>query len=1285
MRERELIAQRFALEHLAGRGGMGEVYRARDVQSGELVALKLLRGDAGHETQRFLREGRVLEQLDHPAIVRHVAHGVTDSGELYLAMAWLDGEDLAARLDRGPLTVTETLAVATRACTALKVAHDAGIVHRDLKPHNLFLRGGEPHEATLLDFGIARVAMTQAKTRTGAMLGTPAYMSPEQARGEKALDERCDVWALGAVLYECLTGQPPFTGDNVMAILAKVLFEQPPALSDALPGAPAALSALIGRMLTRAVDERPRDMGGVLAALKVVETAPSPAAVEKALRLGGGEQRRLFVVLAAPAKRRDHGVEQTASPGFGSTAPSTPRLQLPWGVRERLAKDHRAQIEAVIDGSVVAALSSEGAASDAAARAARCALEIQAALPEAVLALATGRGVVSGALPVGDVIDRAARLLGDGREGARLRVDYGTAALLEGRFELHQEGDVHVLLGEAHAPETVRTLLGQPTPCIGRDRELATLSGVLAECINEPASRAVLVTAPPGTGKSRLRYEFSKLVARDGRAHVWLARGDPMSAGSAFGMLRQLIRQAAGIQSGDSLETARTRLTARVCGAVAKEQAPRVAAFLGELAGAPFEASLIELKTARANAALMADHTRRALEEWLAGECRDQPVVLVLEDLHWGDRATVAHLDSALEALRDLPLMVLALARPEVTQLFGAVWAARGMLALPLHELSKKACERLARQVLGDRAAPDIVERITALAQGNAFYLEELIRAVAEGRGAALPDSVLAMAQSRFEALDPKVRAVLRAGSVFGDRFWKEPALALASADEECLLGMVERELVELREPSRFMGHVELSFRHALLREAAYQALTEDDRRLAHRAAAEWLERAGETDAVLLAGHWLKAGQREKAAALYRRAAAQALEAGDFAAAIERAKLALECGLSGEARAAAELIEVEALRWGGNQIAFLDRGDALLPRLEHGSVQWLGLVADLSVMSWRLKGYLPSDLIHKSEALLGVDLAKVDRFAYLRAATRVVSQACIAMIHAKVEPLTERVLKLAADPSLQEPSVQAWVEQMRGFFGAATGDLSSAGRGFETSARLFDAIGDRRNALAERVDSCFMLLECGRLEDLTKLSTQVAEQCHELRLLRFEALARILGLFGLTQQGHAKQVLAEMRAAFAELPSTHSHFVTASLLLAETELAAGEPNAALATADRAIQSAHIMQYWYPEGTSARALLALGRPDDAMARLARVPKEWAVLSNITGGYERYELARTLTLDTLGRRDEAREVLRTARDAVVASAEGIKEPEYRVTYISNSRERTALMTLAAQWGV
>src|SRR5262249_48387925 len=162
------------------------------------------------------------------------------------------------------------------------------------------------------------------------------------------------------------------------------------------------------------------------------------------------------------------------------------------------------------------------------------------------------------------------------------------------------------------------------------------------------------------------------------------------------------------------------------------------------LAGVPFEASLLELRAARLDAALMAQQTRRAFEDWLQGECSDEPVVLVLEDLHWGDRATVALLDHALDALRDLPLMVLALARPEVKTLFEDLWKPRGVLELELQELSRKSSERLARQVLGEQATQETLDRITALAQGNAFYLEELIRAVAEGRGGTLPDSVLA-------------------------------------------------------------------------------------------------------------------------------------------------------------------------------------------------------------------------------------------------------------------------------------------------------------------------------------------------------------------------------------------------------------------------------------------------------------------------------------------------------------------------------------------------------------
>ena len=208
------IAGRFDLLELAGSGGMGSVFRARDRTDGATVAVKLLHDRSPEIRERFAREARVLASLRHPAIVRYLAHGDVPGEGRYLAMEWLEGETLAARLARGPISLAETVAVAARLADALATAHAAGVVHRDVKPENLFLEQGDTVRAKLVDFGIARVRETSAaRTRTGAILGSPGYMAPEQARGARDVDARVDVFALGCVLFECATGKPAFGGE----------------------------------------------------------------------------------------------------------------------------------------------------------------------------------------------------------------------------------------------------------------------------------------------------------------------------------------------------------------------------------------------------------------------------------------------------------------------------------------------------------------------------------------------------------------------------------------------------------------------------------------------------------------------------------------------------------------------------------------------------------------------------------------------------------------------------------------------------------------------------------------------------------------------------------------------------------------------------------------------------------------------------------------------------------------------------------------------------------------
>jgi serine/threonine protein kinase len=205
-----IIADRFVIERLAGAGGMARVYRARDLLTGATVALKLLLEQGLIEAERFAREAELLAELGHPAIVRYIAHGLTPEGEPYLAIEWLDGEDLGARLRTSGLTIAESLALGARIADGLGAAHRRGVIHRDVKPSNLWLWGGLAAEAKILDFGIARrSASERTLTQVGAMIGTPGYMAPEQARGERALTASADVFSLGACSSSASPGGGP--------------------------------------------------------------------------------------------------------------------------------------------------------------------------------------------------------------------------------------------------------------------------------------------------------------------------------------------------------------------------------------------------------------------------------------------------------------------------------------------------------------------------------------------------------------------------------------------------------------------------------------------------------------------------------------------------------------------------------------------------------------------------------------------------------------------------------------------------------------------------------------------------------------------------------------------------------------------------------------------------------------------------------------------------------------------------------------------------------------------
>jgi serine/threonine protein kinase len=265
-----IVDGRYKVVELIGEGGMGKVYLAEHVDIGKRVALKVLHPSYSRMpdlVERFRREARAASKIGHPHIVDVTDSGTTADGSAYFVMEFLEGVELGSVIEReGALEVARAVRIAQQICRALSAAHTAGIIHRDLKPENIFLtiRDGTTDFVKVLDFGIAKTteaeeARERKLTSPGMAMGTPEYMAPEQAAGRPA-DQRCDVYALGAILYEMLTGVPPYQGDNFMEILTKKATVDPVAPIHLRSTIPAPVSALVAAAMARNPDDRPATM-----------------------------------------------------------------------------------------------------------------------------------------------------------------------------------------------------------------------------------------------------------------------------------------------------------------------------------------------------------------------------------------------------------------------------------------------------------------------------------------------------------------------------------------------------------------------------------------------------------------------------------------------------------------------------------------------------------------------------------------------------------------------------------------------------------------------------------------------------------------------------------------------------------------------------------------------------------------------------------------------------------------------------------------------------------------
>jgi hypothetical protein len=389
---------------------------------------------------------------------------------------------------------------------------------------------------------------------------------------------------------------------------------------------------------------------------------------------------------------------------------------------------------------------------------------------------------------------------------------------------------------------------------------------------------------------------------------------------------------------------------------------------------------------------------------------------------------TVQLLDEALRELAELPLFVLALARPEAREQFPSFWASSTVQVLPLQVLTRRACEQLVQEVLqrslGQAPSSETVGRVVAQAAGHPLYLEELIRAVAERRHDTLPETVLAMLMARLSQLDAEARHVLRAASVFGETFTRGGLTALLH-DEQCtvdldttLAMLVRAEFIEPQREGRGTPQARFKFRHALVRDAAYSLFTEDNRIISHRLACAYLEQMGGANPAVLAEHAYQGKALDLAARFYIEAGQRALSSFDLEAAERHARHAIECGVRGEQLGAVRAIQA----WLANFRLDLQTGHTYalqaLEILKPGSFWWTK-TAEIGFFSFFMLSRLePAD--HLIRAFLESEPDPDTRLAYLDSGAVLAIFLCTAGARRACNRLIDRLSQLAAEVDVRD-------------------------------------------------------------------------------------------------------------------------------------------------------------------------------------------------------------------------------------------------------------------------
>ncbi len=943
------IRGKWHVDALLGVGGMGAVYAATH-RNGSRVALKVLHPQLsvdGEIRARFAREGYVANSVDHPGVVRVLDDDETEDGAAFLVMELLAGETAEARAARlgGRLPLEDVLALADALLDVLVAAHAAGVVHRDIKPENIFFaRDGR---IKVLDFGIARLREGSfppgSNTRNGVTMGTPAFMPPEQAMGRvDEVDALSDIWAVGATLFALASGRPVHDAATPMESVIFAATAKPRSLAAASPGQPPALVHVVDRALAFQKADRWPSARVMQGALREAFAAPqaagaSNAPASSALPSSAGrmrtstippwvEERKLATVLLADLL------------GFDALAadlePEAMR-ELANAFFDPLSREVEREAGTVVKyvgNALMAVFGVPTSREDDAERAVRCAIAMvgrtRAIAQRERQSLALRVGISSGVVMVGtvgggahavpDVVGATVTLATRLEEAAapgHVAVSAATERLVRHRFEIVPfEGltlpgssdpvpAFRVIAERGDEVASARLRAGAPSGFFARRGELDVLVHLFDVAAREHALRVVELTGEVGLGKTHLVRELGAALASRPTPPT-LLRASRGSAMAPLGFLGRVLRSRFRVRADEEPEIVRARVIDGVAAAWPRaelEDGREAGRLLAELV-APLPAGPL------LGTELAGDRTRTtaAFADWLGRLAAEQPVVLVLEQVQWGDEPSLEVFEYLLRALRRAPVLLVLSARPgSGEELPPWLTACDVRTQIKLEPFTREEMGLFVDDLF--RSTPnmprEIKNEIAERAEGNPALCKELVRLLVD-RGAlvvddgdvpirwekgrssqlVLPDTVLGVLQARLDGLPAAEKELLKLAAVVGRTFWTGALEVLAPQvpkDEiaRLLESLMKRDLLRLSalQPS---AERELAFATQALRDTAYALLPAGARKAAHRTVADWLLARGDLWEGAQAGlalHLEAAGDHERARRHYLSAARHAL------------------------------------------------------------------------------------------------------------------------------------------------------------------------------------------------------------------------------------------------------------------------------------------------------------------------------------------------------------------------------------------------------------------------